>query len=136
MSGPENTFISSVHRHLPTKLYRMKNHNAYNSGIADVWYDGANDMWSEYKFIVVPKRDTTMVDLVGGKNPSLSRLQQQWLRDRYENGRRVNVIVGSRDGGVVLEHRSWEQPFTAAWYRKHLMTRRALAEFITSVVNG
>ncbi len=24
------------------------------------------DLWVEYKFIVVPKRDDTMIDLVGG----------------------------------------------------------------------
>ena len=32
--GPENTFIGSVHKHLPAGLYHMKNHNAYVGGIA------------------------------------------------------------------------------------------------------
>ena len=58
--GPENNFISSVHKHLPMKLYRMKNNNPYNGGIADVWYSGSKaDLWIEYKFVKLPARDTT-----------------------------------------------------------------------------
>ena len=51
--GPENAFIASIHRHLPSPetLYRMKNHNEYNGGIADCWYSGKRDLWIEYKFI-------------------------------------------------------------------------------------
>lgn len=89
---PEGTFIASVHKHLPEGLYRQKNHNPYNGGIADVWYSGERDLWVEYKFLVLPKRDTTVIDLVGGKEPSISRLQQEWLHSRHCEGRNVGVI--------------------------------------------
>ena len=36
MSGPENTFIASIHRQLPVDLYHMKTHNEYISGPTDV----------------------------------------------------------------------------------------------------
>lgn len=37
----------------------------------------------------------------------LSRLQQQWLHDRYQEGRNVAVIVGCQNGSVLLRHMAW-----------------------------
>ena len=134
--GPENTFISSVHKHLPAKLYHMKNHNAYNGGIADVWYSGVRDLWVEYKFIVVPKRPDTVIDLITGKNPAISYLQQEWLRSRYGEGRSVGVIVGSKDGGIWLPGLAWDQTYTAADFLKHLRSRKELAAAIVEETHG
>ena len=128
--GPENNFISSVHTHLPAGLYRMKNHNVYVGGIADVWYSGVSDLWVEYKFIAVPKRPETRIDLLTGKNPAISYLQQEWLRSRHGEGRSVGVIVGSKDGGVWLPGVAWEQPFAAKDFLAHLRTRKDLADTI------
>jgi len=131
MSGPENTFISSVHRHLPADLYRMKNHNQYNGGIPDVWYSGCRaDLWIEYKFITVPKRSNTVIDLVGGKNPAISALQKHWLTERHLEGRSVGVIVGSKEGGVWFPHISWDTTMTAQNFRSRLVTRKDLADYI------
>lgn len=124
---PETTFIDSVHKHLPVWLYRMKNHNEYNGGIADCWYSGERDLWVEYKFIAVPKRGTTPIDLVGGKNPNLSALQQEWLRKRHNEGRNVWVIVGCKEGGVIYRGCKWESAVTTAGFRIHLQSRKDLA---------
>lgn len=134
--GPENTFIGAVHRHLPAALYRMKNHNEYNGGIADVWYDGRQDLWVEYKFVQVPKRPTTVIDLIGGKTPPLSALQQEWLRARHNNGRQVGVIVGSPNGGVWFPGVSWQKPITALDFSQRLASRKALAELIVQLTGG
>lgn len=135
--GPENNFISSVHKHLPVKLYRMKNSNPYNGGIADVWYSGkGRDLWVEYKFIEVPKRPDTVIDLISGKNPAISYLQQEWLRSRHEEGRNVGVIVGSKDGGIWLPGLAWNQTFQAKEFLTHLRTRKELAEEIVKEVQG
>ena len=130
--GPENTFIGSVHKHLPPSLYRVKNHNEYNSGIADCWYSGKRDLWIEYKFIEVPKRDTTLIDLVGGKNPMLSHLQQEWLKQRALEGRNVWVIVGCKEGGVFYRERTWETPVTADDFRAEIQSRKDLAAEIAN----
>ena len=130
--GPENTFVGSVHKHLPTKVYRMKNHNEYNSGIADCWYSGKRDLWIEYKFIVLPKRDTTLIDLAGGKNPALSHLQQEWLRERHKEGRNVWVIVGCKEGGVIYQGGEWEIAMTAADFRAQIQSRKDLASEIVN----
>ena len=134
--GPENTFIGSVHKHLPAGIYRMKNHNQYNGGIADVWYSGVRDLWVEYKFIVVPKRPETRIDLLTGKNPAISYLQQEWLRSRHGEGRSVGVIVGSKDGGIWLPGMAWEQTYTAADFLKHLKSRKELADEILEETHG
>lgn len=137
MSGPENTFIASVHKHMPpvNEFYRMKNHNQYNGGIADMWYSGEKaDLWIEYKFIVVPKRDDTIIDLMngGGKaGPILSHLQQAWLEDRYIENRNVAVIVGCKEGGVLFENLDWKHPYTAKQFRNLIETRQELATVIT-----
>ena len=134
--GPENNFISSVHKHLPAGLYRMKNHNQYNGGIADVWYSGVRDLWIEYKFIAVPKRPETRIDLLTGKNPAISYLQQEWLRSRHGEGRSVGVIVGSKDGGIWLPGLAWDQTYTAADLLKHLKSRKELADEILEETHG
>lgn len=141
MSGPENTFIHSVHKHLPYEEaggpYHMKNNNMYNSGIADCWYSGKRDLWIEWKFVEVPKRDDTLIDLHRGKKPAMSVLQRNWLRDRRKEGRNVWVGIGSKDGGILLTiPEAWEHPFTAKHFRTWTKTRKELAGEILAFVQG
>lgn len=133
---PENTFIGSVHKHLPSSVYHMKNNNPYNSGIADVWYSGLEgDLWIEYKFIVLPKRDSTVIDLVGGKNPDISALQQKWLRDRHSEGRNVGVIVGCKEGGVYFPGTSWGCTYTTEQFKQHVKSRVEVAAWLHKQVS-
>ena len=126
---PENTFIASVHKHLPKELYRIKNNNMYNSGQPDCWYSGsAGDLWIEYKLVVLPKRDDTLIV------PNLSALQMEWLTDRSKEGRRVGVIVGAKEGGVWLPDLAWANPLKAIEFRKLMMPRSELAEVIAKLI--
>ena len=135
-SGPENRFIQGVHAKLPARVYRMKNHNPYNAGIADCWYSGRRgDLWVEYKFVKIPKRASTIIDLVSGGDPPLSRLQQEWLKARYEEGRSVGVIVGTEDGGIWLPGVMFQRPLSAADIRNALRSKQALADTITLLVS-
>lgn len=131
--GPENTFIASVHRHIPSAVYSMKNHNEYNGGIADCWYSGnKTDLWIEYKFIEVPKRPKTAIKV----SSLLSALQLEWLRARHLEGRNVAVIVGSKDGGVWFEDLLWEHDITAEAFVAAIEQRKKIADRITTYVNG
>jgi hypothetical protein len=134
LSGkPETTFYTSVHRHLPppSQLYRMKNNNQYVAGVADHWYSGKHDLWVEWKFIKVPVRDGTVIDLVGGKDPVISNLQQEWIKDRTAEGRAAWVIVGSEKGGAVFRLvADWQRPHTAAQFRSRLLSRPEIAACI------
>lgn len=134
-SKPETTFIASIHKHLPKKPlgpYHMKNSNDYNGGIADVWYSGTKgDMWVEYKFLPrTPQRGIVHLCKPNVKAPDLSVLQQNWLRERHEEGRTVYVVVGCPDGGVIMNRWQWEEPWTAEFFTNCLLTRKDLSNWI------
>ena len=85
-AGPENRFRMALHRKLPPELHQEKMHNPYRGGTFDDWYSGSEaDIWVEYKWL----------------NNPLSPLQMKWGRERYAEGRRVFVIAGRKDGGVL-----------------------------------
>ena len=132
MAKPETVFINSVHCHLALDaVYKMKNHNEYVGGVFDCWYsgkgEGSTDLWVEYKFVVLPKRDATLVV------PDLSSLQTEWGTDRANEGRNVAVIVGCKEGGVYLPPSYWA-PLPASEFRRRILTRKALAALITEKV--
>lgn len=137
-SKPENQFISSVHKHMPPivpgvagKPYREKMYNPLRGGTWDVWYSGAQcDLWIEYKFIVLPKRDTTMI------TPELSPLQVLWGRSRALEGRNLAVIVGCKEGGVIMTAGEWEHEISTAAFRERLMSRQLLAGYIVDYTQG
>lgn len=124
---PENSFITGVHKYIPAQIHCEKMANPYRGGTADVWYDGKRDHWVEYKFIVVPKRAETMIDIPA----LLSTLQKDWLTERYNNGRTVAVVVGSAKGGVIFEGIDWLQPINTLHFQRRLNTRKDIAEWIT-----
>lgn len=131
MRKPENTFIASVHKLLPKTVHAEKMNNPYRSGCADVWYSGAKgDLWVEYKFIAkLPvKSDTVQADL--------SPLQTKWLRERFHEGRKVFVIIGSPSGGVILAGLTWEKPVPLDEYRKQTITRQSLADWLAANTLG
>lgn len=102
----------------------MKNHNPYVGGVPDVWYSGMRaDLWVEYKFIVIPKRDRTMIE------PDLTGLQKDWLMERDREGRSCKVIVGCKEGGVIWK--DWTQPLSTKSFREQLITRKDIARYIT-----
>lgn len=131
MSKPETTFTNGVHKYLPPgreEPYWMKNNNIYTAGIWDCWYSGhAADLWVEYKFVVLPKRDTTLIV------PELSELQKDWGEKRLDEGRNMAVIVGCKEGGVLMRKRTeWGRAWTKDEFVSRLMSRKELAEWIIS----
>lgn len=131
MPKPENSFIAGVHKYLPpiSELHREKMANPYSSGTADWWYSGKYDIWIEYKFLMLPKKDGTVIDLMNEKK-FLTALQADWLRERYNEGRNVYVITGCSEGGVLYKDRAWEHPITTRQFKENLLSRRELAETI------
>ena len=127
---PENTFIDSVHRLLPKELHAEKMNNPYRSGCADVWYSGKqSDLWVEYKYI--PK-----LPVENAIKANLSPLQTKWLRERYREGRKVFVVIGSPLGGVILADLTWENPISLSDYRKQTITRQTLADWLAANTLG
>ncbi len=137
--GPETRFIASIHRLLHPSIYRMKNHNSYIGGPADVWYSGTmGDAWIEYKYV---EKLPEVVDLLNRKKDyCLSALQEEWLRDRHEEGRRVFVVLGYRQGGVIFKQRQWEKKQNFGWGGKAatIVThdRLGVAKWIAMLTKG
>ena len=137
MGRPENSFIEGLEKHLPPgEPYRMKNHNIYTGGVWDKWYSGpAADLWVEYKFLAVPKRDNTIIEMVHEKD-MLSALQATWGRDRYAEKRNIAVIVGCKEGGVWFPGITWDRTLTAGSFREKIVSRAELAAIIYKATHG
>lgn len=121
---PENTYINSVHKHLPDGVYHMKTNNPYVAGIPDCYYSGdAGALWVEYKFVAkLPARVPVPVDL--------SKLQRHWLAGRHAEGRNVAVIVGSPEGGIILRVPQLDMEITAYVFRERMVARQYIASWI------
>lgn len=127
MSKPETSFRVGVEKYLPPKdeLHREKMSNPYSAGTADSWYSGKRaDLWVEWKFIVLPKRDSTPVRI------ELSPLQEHWLAGRMREGRNVAVIVGCKDGGVIFRGGAWNEQWSTHDFASIIQPREQLARFI------
>jgi len=130
-SKPESVFIRSVHKNFgPVRPYFEKNWNAYRAGTPDVLYSGDEGvMWVEYKYLPkLPTRVPLELDLTS--------LQARWLANRSSEGRHVAVILGLPEGGIVFDNLTWRptSPFLLAKLRLSILSRAALARWITSVV--
>jgi len=127
---PENQFITGVHKYVAPAVYRMKNNNAYTAGVPDVWYSGHKaDVWVEYKFVQkLPTRDNTIII------PGLTPLQLEWLSARYNEGRTVLVVIGCKQGGVLLhEPAQWREGLSKAAFERNTISRKEIAERITQL---
>jgi hypothetical protein len=125
--GPETSFITTVHRHLPVHLHREKMHNAYRSGTADVWYSGNRaDLWVEYKFL----RETP-VHAPMRIYELLSPLQLLWLNERYSEGRNVVVVLGVPFYAWIFEDNAWQSlDVTRQQILARGLDRKGVADYI------
>ncbi len=126
---PERRFRQSVTKFLKP-LYVWAVNDSWHAGVPDHYYSGpGGDLWAEYKFF--PK-DRVSFDLTRPpKSPKLTRVQQNWLNSRHDEGRTVRVIVGMPSGGVILSDKAWLQPVIV----KQLLTRQEIAAHILEICN-
>jgi len=120
----ESKYISAIHKLIPSHIFKWKINDSYISGVADTYVSGpAGDCWLEYKLVRDnPKKHT----------PHLSALQKAWLRDQYNRGRQVAVIVGVKGGkGVIIQNRDWEGQCDMT----NTLTKKEIAEWITHQVD-
>jgi hypothetical protein len=129
----EHTYIRSIHRLLHIRapeIYVWKINDNYQGGVADAYYSSKRDMWIEYKYMkALPKRPNTPLDL------GLSALQQDWLADRHNQGRRIAVIIGSPNCNIVLPALEWRRTITCADFLSSSVDKRAVVDYIVNSVN-
>lgn len=101
--------------------------------MADLWYSGPKgDLWVEYKFL----RDGK-IPIRAAIDPAkyLSAMQLDWLNTQSGYGRNVWVIIGCKDGGVIMtDPLSWTNPWLPEVFRANLQDRKSLATTIMAEV--
>ena len=84
----EHGFVRSVHRQLSPDVFVWKINDKYAGGVPDAFYAGpARCLFIEYKYVKLPKRDTTLV------KTSLSEQQKLWLQENisgFKEAKNVN----------------------------------------------
>lgn len=126
---PENRFIGSVHRHL-SRTYAEKMSNAWRAGTPDVWYSGVRgDLWIEYKYIARIPRSAEIL-------PDLTPRQKRWLNNRFDEGRNVAVVLGTRTGGVIYRNKEWMCPLDHVTLTGRIVPRDEIARWIFSQVGA
>lgn len=125
----ESQFTAALGKELTKRgLYVLKNNNAYTAGVADCWYSGRLDLWTEHKFF---SKLPPMIDL--SKESITSRLQQNWLIARYKEGRNIGMIVGylepgmRESRGLFLPGLEWQRPILRAEFRAQAKNKKQLA---------
>lgn len=133
----EHQWVSSLHQSMRKKyddIKIWKINDDYAGGVPDACYFGpASTLWVEYKYLVIPKRDSTIIDLTD-KNRYLTALQQDWLTNLYLFNISHAVIVGSPEGGVVFPGNSWKTPITTKEFRSRVIPKNKIAEILHSEV--
>lgn len=128
MRKPENTWITGMHKHLPSplELYRVKMANPYVGGLPDWFYSGCRaDLWCEYKYL--PK-----LPVRARIAPALSALQLDWLTKRRAEGRHCLAAVGCKEGGVFYpDPHTWVDGLSPEQFCSALLSR---AEFAARLV--
>lgn len=126
---PENRFIASIHKKLPT-VYAEKTNNPFRAGTADVWYSGeCGDLWIEYKFIERIPRSKKIL-------PEVTPRQSRWLNNRFDEGRNVAVVLGLPTGGVIYRNKEWMCPLDHETLAGRVVSKDDIARWIFQQVGA
>jgi len=118
----ENTFWQALRKKLVPRVYALKLNLAYVAGVPDCWLSGTeNDLWLELKYI------QTLPPIVDPKK-LLSVLQQEWLTQRWHEGRRVGALIGSSAGHLWLHGLSWQDSMSRETFLQRATTTKEIAE--------
>lgn len=121
----EARYTYSMNKKLPIVIRVWKICAAYVAGVPDCRYSGYKaTLWIEWKYIhKLPKKH----------KPRCSPLQIDWLREEYERGRNVAVMVGSPEGIALYRNLDWETQQPTA---PRLLTKDQALDWIHSQVQA
>lgn len=131
---PEAKYKAKVHRLLPVFIHHQGMYTPFSAGTPDHWYSSIEgDLWIEYKWLSkIPK--TLHLCNPDIKYPLLTSKQQQWLRGRYNEGRKVAVVTATPDGAVIFKNLAWETPMDKEIFLAQSVTHHQVAEWIIETV--
>tara|TARA_X000001036_G_C20683682_1_gene806775 strand:+ start:27 stop:431 length:405 start_codon:yes stop_codon:yes gene_type:complete len=132
----EHSFIKSVHRTLPSEIFKWKIHDTFTGGVPDAFYCGpAGSLFIEYKFIKLPKKPSTKIKL------NLSKLQLALLERMSSFNQNVAVVVGftnnNKTHGVIMTNlKEWTNTYTNEYYLDSKKSIAKITQFINNQVLG
>jgi len=121
----EHGYIRSIHRLLPTELFKWKIHDNYAGGVPDCLYAGpAGQLWVEYKWVAkLPAMPETII------KPKLSAQQLAWLIKMSGLSFPCAVIIGTPMGGLLLNNTAeWTRGITTREAQKRLQRAADIAD--------
>jgi len=125
----EHSFIKSVHRYLPSDVFRWKIHDTFTGGVPDAMYGGpAGLLFIEYKYVPkLPVKESTLI------KTSLNAQQIKWLDRLSSFGQRTAVVIGCEDTAIILTDGQWTENISRAYYLAHSITRKHVADWIEAM---
>jgi hypothetical protein len=127
----EHSYIKSIHKMLPSSIYKWKINDNFHGGVADAYYSGAaGDLWIEYKYLAnPPKKQTTEI------KTCLTKQQHYWLKSRQQEGRNIALVIGMnapfgmkwKNNLIVTD---FSQPVTLGSFSSSAIDKRGVAEYI------
>jgi len=128
----EHGFIKAVHRHLPAELYRWKIHDTYTGGVPDAYYCGpAGSLWVEYKYIKLPKRESTIVTYC------TTEQQRVWLTKMQKYGQLTTLIIGWDKHATLIDPQLINSPLNSGELQRRGITFKEIAQQIeTTCMSG
>lgn len=124
----ETTFWQSLRKKLVPRIYALKLNLRFTAGVPDCWLSGSEqDLWLELKYVqqLPPIVDCTKL---------LTTLQQEWLRQRHEEGRWVAALIGSPDGHLYFPGLSWQSPVSREKFLQSAKKTNEIAEDLIEIV--
>lgn len=131
----EHSFIRSVHYYLQqykkqgADLWLWKIHDTYAGGVPDAMYVGpTGSLWVEYKYITLPKKDNTVIDL------KLSSLQRKTIKTLQDYNQDVIVVVGFDNEAAIIHNVDEKHNRTSLWTLS--ISRESLAKKILKEIGA
>lgn len=129
----ESDYWQKLRKKLKGRVYAWKINASYIKGVPDCWLSGPNqDLWIENKR-VASETPPPVLDLTDHKK-YLTLHQQQWLEDRYEEGRNVAVVVFSKSGHLLLLGLEWKKPVSRLSFLERSVSMDELASQLVEFV--
>jgi len=131
---PEATYRNSIHKKLPTTIYKASVGGAYVAGVPDVYYEAKRKaIWIEWKYY--QKLPPTIDLLDQKKSVKVSVLQKRWLDRAWENNKNAYVICGSPQGGRVYTPMQLTLPIQREQFVEEALTRDEVAQWIIDLLS-
>lgn len=129
----ESDYWQRLRKKLKGRIYAWKINASYVKGVPDAWLSGFHqDLWVENKRVATDSPPPSL-DLTDHKK-YLSLHQQQWLEERYEEGRHVAVIVFSKVGHLFLNGLDWKTPISRLTFMEKAKTMDELADHLVEIL--